>query len=101
MGNIDFVRMTLPAAHADCAKAESSLVEAVTGSRPLQDLDSVAVQQRRQPHRQPVRPDRLARRTELLGADGPTDIVRRVRRAEARTSGVPDARVPDDASRAG
>jgi hypothetical protein len=35
---------------------------------------------------------------ELLGGNGPADIIRRVRQAEARTSGGPDARVPDDAT---
>ncbi|MEO3776457.1 hypothetical protein ABGB16_06310 [Micromonospora sp. B11E3] len=35
---------------------------------------------------------------DLLDADGPIDVIRRVRRAEARAAGGPDARVPDDAT---
>ncbi|WP_326613296.1 hypothetical protein OG949_33755 [Streptomyces scopuliridis] len=35
---------------------------------------------------------------ELLGTNGPADSIRRVRQAEARTSGDLDARAPDDAA---
>jgi hypothetical protein len=73
--------------------------EAVTGSRPLHDLDSVALLSNGasrivSPYGLTDWPGVL----ELLGANGPTDIIRRVRQAEARTSGGPDARVPDDAT---
>ena len=73
--------------------------EAVTGSRPLHDLDSVALLSNGasrivSPYGLTDWPGVL----ELLGANGPADIIRRVRQAEARTSEGPDARVPDDAT---
>jgi hypothetical protein len=73
--------------------------EAVTGSRPLHDLDSVALLSNGasrivSPYSLTDWPGVL----ELLGANGPADIIRRVRQAEARTSAGPDARVPDDAT---
>ena len=73
--------------------------EAVTGSRPLHDLDSVALLSNGasrivSPYGLTDWPGVL----ELLGAEGPADIIRRVREAEARTFGGPDARVPDDAT---
>ena len=73
--------------------------EAVTGSRPLHDLDSVALLSNGasrivSPYGLTDWPGVL----ELLGGNGPADIIRRVRQAEARTSGGPDARVPDDAT---
>lgn len=73
--------------------------EAVTGSRPLHDLDSVALLSNGasrivSPYDLTGWPGVL----ELLGACGPAAIIRRVRQAEARTSGGPDARVPDDAT---
>ncbi|MFU8855059.1 hypothetical protein ACNAW0_29450 [Micromonospora sp. SL1-18] len=73
--------------------------EAVTGSRPLHDLDSVALLSNGasrivSPYGLTDWPGVL----ELLRANGPADVIRRVRQAEARTSGGPDARVPDDAT---
>ena len=35
---------------------------------------------------------------DLLGSDGPTDVIRRVRQAEAGISAGPEAPVPDDAT---
>jgi hypothetical protein len=73
--------------------------EAVTGSRPLHDLDSVALLSNGASRI--VSPYGLTDWpgvVELLGANGPADIIRRVRRAEARTSGGPVAGVPDDAT---
>lgn len=73
--------------------------EAVTGSRTLHDLDSVVLLSNGASRI--VGSYGLADWPgvlELLGAHGPADIIRRVRRAEASTSGVPDARVPDDAT---
>ena len=72
--------------------------EAVTGSRPLLDLDSVALLSNGasrivSPYGLTDWPGAL----ELLRAHGPADVIRRVRQAEVRTSG-PDARVPDDAT---
>lgn len=37
---------------------------------------------------------------ELLGADGPAEVIRRIRRAEADVSGSPGAKIPDDATAA-
>ena len=73
--------------------------EAVTGSRPLRDLDSVALLSNGAsrivgPYGLTDWPGVL----ELLGASGPADVIRRVRQAEARTSAGPDAPVPDDAT---
>jgi hypothetical protein len=73
--------------------------EAVTGSRALHDLNSVALLSNGasrivSPYGLTDWPGVL----ELLGANGPADIIRRVRRAEAGTSGGSDARVPDDAT---
>ncbi|SCF04224.1 Protein phosphatase 2C [Micromonospora viridifaciens] len=73
--------------------------EAVTGSRPLHDLRSVVLLSNGasrivSPYGLTDWPGVL----ELLGANGPADIIRRVRQAEARASGSPDARVPDDAT---
>src|SRR5918994_5760372 len=70
--------------------------EAVSGSRPLHDLDSVALLSNGasrivSPYGLTDWPGVL----ELLGAEGPADIIRRVRRDEAR--GL-DARFPDDAT---
>ena len=64
--------------------------EAVTGSRPLHDLDSVALLSNGasrivSPYGLTDWPGVL----ELLGGNGPADIIRRVRQAEARTSGGP------------
>lgn len=73
--------------------------EAVTGSRPLHDLDSVALLSNGASRI--VSPYGLTDWpgvVELLGANGPADIIRRVRQAEARTPERPDARVPDDAT---
>ncbi|MFG3712567.1 hypothetical protein [Micromonospora sp. NPDC047730] len=73
--------------------------EAVTGSRPLHDLNGVALLSNGasrivSPYGLTDWPGVLG----LLGAYGPGHIIRRVRQAEARTSGGPDARVPDDAT---
>ncbi len=73
--------------------------EAVTGSRPLPELDSVALLSNGASRI--VSPYGLTDWpgvVELLGTDGPVEIIRRVRRAESRTSAVPDAWVPDDAT---
>ncbi|WP_327368379.1 integrase [Streptomyces sp. NBC_01217] len=73
--------------------------EAVTGSRPLDDLDGVALLSNGagrivSPYGLTDWPGVL----ELLAANGPADVIRRVRQAEARTAEGPDARVPDDAT---
>jgi hypothetical protein len=70
--------------------------EAVTGSRPLAELGSVALLSNGasrivSPYGLTDWPGVL----DLLGADGPAEIVRRVRQAEARAA---DAPVPDDAT---
>ena len=73
--------------------------EAVTGSQPLHDLDGVALLSNGASRI--VSPYGLADWPgvlELLGASGPTEIIRRVREAEARTAGDPDAQIPDDAT---
>ena len=63
----------------------------MTGSRPLHDLDSVALLSNGasrivSPYGLTDWPGVL----DLLGAHGPAEIVNRVRQAEARTSEVPD-----------
>jgi hypothetical protein len=73
--------------------------EAVTGSRPLPDLDSVALLSNGasrivSPYGLTDWPGVL----DLLGAHGPAAIIGRVRQAEAHTCAGPDARVPDDAT---
>jgi hypothetical protein len=73
--------------------------EAVAGSRSLDDLDGVALLSNGasrivSPYGQTEWPRVL----ELLGADGPTEIIYRVRQAEASMSQGPDAPVPDDAT---
>jgi Protein phosphatase 2C len=73
--------------------------EAVTGSRPLHDLHSVALLSNGasrivSPYGLTDWPGVL----ELLGAGGPDEIIGRVRRAEAPTSPAPEVRVPDDAT---
>ncbi|MEU6077180.1 hypothetical protein [Micromonospora sp. NPDC047074] len=73
--------------------------EAVTGSRPLPDLRGVALLSNGASRI--VSPYGLADWPgvlELLDAHGPAEIIRRVRRAEARTGGDPDAPLPDDAT---
>ncbi|TYC21795.1 hypothetical protein FXF52_24105 [Micromonospora sp. MP36] len=73
--------------------------EAVTGSRPLHDLAGVALLSNGasrivSPYALTDWPGVL----DLLSANGPADIIRRVRQAEARTSAGPDASMPDDAT---
>jgi Protein phosphatase 2C len=73
--------------------------EAVTGSLALHDLNGVALLSNGasrivSPYALTDWPGAL----ELLDADGPADIIRRVRRAEARTANGPDAAAPDDAT---
>lgn len=73
--------------------------EAVTGSRSLRDLGRLAVLSNGasrivSPYGLTNWPGLL----DLLDRYGPADIIRRVRRLEARTSGDPDAPVPDDAT---
>ncbi|MGS2618438.1 hypothetical protein ACVCAH_28495 [Micromonospora sp. LZ34] len=73
--------------------------EAVTGSRPLHDLHSLVLLSNGasrivSPYGLTDWPGLM----ELLGANGPADIIRRVRQAEAQTSAGLDARVPDDAT---
>ncbi|MGW4153006.1 hypothetical protein ACWEDF_07615 [Micromonospora chersina] len=73
--------------------------EAVTGSRPLDDLRGVALLSNGASRI--VSPYGLtdwAGVRDLLATDGPAEVVRRVRQAEARASGGPDAPVPDDAT---
>lgn len=71
--------------------------EAVTGSRSLKDLNSVALLSNGAsrivtPYDLTDWPGVL----ELLRADGPAEIVRRVRQAEASGAGDPDVMTPDD-----
>lgn len=73
--------------------------EAVTGSRPLRDLDSAALLSNGasrivSPYALTSWPGLL----ELLGTRGPAEIIRRVRQAETRISHSPEAEVPDDAT---
>lgn len=73
--------------------------EAVTGSRQLHELDSVALISNGasrivSPYGLTDWPGVL----QLLGTNGPAGVIRRVRQAEVRTSGGPDAPVPDDAT---
>jgi hypothetical protein len=73
--------------------------EAVTGSRSLADLASVALLSNGASRI--VDPYGLTdwpRVLELLDADGPTDVLRRVRQAETGMSARPDAPDPDDAT---
>ncbi|MEV1328493.1 hypothetical protein AB0J20_02815 [Micromonospora costi] len=73
--------------------------EAVTGSRPLDDLSRVALLSNGASRI--VSPYGLtdwAGVLELLDAHGPADVVRRIREAEARPGAAPDAPVPDDAT---
>ncbi|MER7333876.1 MULTISPECIES: hypothetical protein [unclassified Micromonospora] len=73
--------------------------EAVTGSRPLTDLNSIALLSNGASRI--VSPYGLTDWPgvrQLLGAHGPAEIIRRVRQAEAHTPAGPDARVPDDAT---
>ncbi|MCW3842325.1 hypothetical protein ONA70_19690 [Micromonospora yasonensis] len=73
--------------------------EAVTGSRPLRDLDGVALLSNGASRI--VSPYGLTDWRGvlgLLGAHGPAEIIRRVRQVEAQASAGPDARVPDDAT---
>ncbi len=74
-------------------------MEAVTGTRPLRDLDSVALLSNGASRI--VSPYGLTDWpgvVELLGAHGPADVIRRVRQAEARSCEDPDAPVADDAT---
>jgi hypothetical protein len=73
--------------------------EAVTGSRPLHDLDSVALLSNGasrivSPYGLTDWPGVL----DMLGASGPAEIIRRVRQAEARNSEDPNVSAPDDAT---
>jgi len=73
--------------------------EAVSGSYPLRGLDSAALLSNGasrivSPYAVTSWPGVL----ELLGAEGPGEIIRRVRQAEADDSGDPAAAVPDDAT---
>ena len=73
--------------------------EAVTGSRPLRDLDGVALLSNGasrivSPYGLTGWPGVL----ELLGASGPAEIIRRVRQAETGSSEHPAGAVPDDAT---
>ncbi|MFG2107443.1 hypothetical protein [Micromonospora chersina] len=73
--------------------------EAVTGSRPLDDLHGVALLSNGASRI--VSPYGLtdwAGVRDLLATDGPAEVVRRVRRAEAGFGTGPDAPVPDDAT---
>ena len=73
--------------------------EAVTGSRPLRDLDSAALLSNGasrivSPYALTSWPGLL----ELLSTGGPAEIIRRVRQAEATTAHSPGAEVSDDAT---
>jgi hypothetical protein len=73
--------------------------EAVIGTRTLHDLDSVALLSNGASRI--VNPYGLLHWPgvlDLLGADGPTEIIRRVRQAEAGMSAGLEAPVPDDAT---
>ncbi|GAA5017291.1 hypothetical protein [Actinopolymorpha pittospori] len=73
--------------------------EALTGSRPLDDLNSVALLSNGASRI--VSPYGLTDWpgvVDLLVANGPAEIIRRVRRTEARTAQDPDALIPDDAT---
>lgn len=73
--------------------------EAVAGTLSLHDLNGVALLSNGASRI--VSPYRLTDWSgvlELLGANGPAEIIRRVRQAEAHTSGGPDARIADDAT---
>ena len=73
--------------------------EAVTGSRSLDDLDGVALLSNGDSRIvSPYGLTEWPRILELLGADGPTEIIRRVRQAEAGMSAAPDGSIPDDAT---
>jgi hypothetical protein len=73
--------------------------EAVTGSRSLDDLDGVALLSNGASRIvSPYGLTEWPRVLELLGADGPTEIIRRVRQAEAGMSAAPDGSIPDDAT---
>ena len=73
--------------------------EGVAGSRPLHEVDSVALLSNGasrivSPYGLTDWPGML----KLLGAHGPAEIIRRLRQAETRSSEHPDASVPDDAT---
>lgn len=71
----------------------------MTGSRPLHELDGVALLSNGAARI--VTPYGLTDWPgvrDLLATGGPAEIVRRVREAEARTAEGPDARIPDDAT---
>jgi hypothetical protein len=73
--------------------------EAVTGSYPLRGLDSAALLSNGasrivSPYALTSWPGMF----ELLSTNGPAEIIRRVRQAEADSSGDPNVRVPDDAT---
>jgi len=73
--------------------------EAVTGTCPLRDLDSAALLSNGasrivSPYALTSWPGLM----ELLGTGGPSEIIRRVRQAEATISHSPAAEVPDDAT---
>lgn len=73
--------------------------EAVSGSYPLRDLDSVALLSNGASRI--VSPYGLTDWRgvlELLATSGPAEIIRRVRQAEAGSFGGPNATVPDDAT---
>ncbi len=73
--------------------------EAVTGSCPLQGLDSIALLSNGASRIvSPYGVTDWAGVLELLNTQGPADIIGRVRQAEARVSGRPDAPAPDDAT---
>lgn len=73
--------------------------EAVTGSRPVREVDGAALLSNGasrivSPYRLTSWPGVLA----MLGASGPAEIIRRVRLAEARGSGDREIGTPDDAT---
>ena len=73
--------------------------EAVTGSRPLQDLASAALLSNGAARL--VSPYGLTDWpgvVDLLVSAGPADVIRRVRQAEAGMSAGPETPVPDDAT---
>lgn len=75
--------------------------EAVTGSFPLRDLNSAALLSNGASRIvDPYALTTWSGMLELLGASGPAEIIRHVRRAEAHGSGDPPAKVPDDATAA-
>ncbi|MEU8179378.1 hypothetical protein AB0B85_20335 [Micromonospora sp. NPDC049044] len=73
--------------------------EAVTGSRRLADLNGIALLSNGASRLvDPYRRTDWQGVLDLLAADGPAGLIRRVRQAEAEAGGGPDGQAPDDAT---